>query len=122
MLLSNIESLLQSKDKYTATYMVYAELIKKWIEREAKRKPHKERKYYKENLERFSWEIALNIYRSREKRDGSLLVKGEEIKPFAEKHSINLEEMEMKSRSLLNRNARGEYKFSHKSVLEYFLG
>jgi len=34
---------------------------------------------------------------------------------------INLSEMDMKNRSLLNRNALGFYKFAHKSILEYFL-
>lgn len=34
---------------------------------------------------------------------------------------ISLKESQWRSRSLLNRNAEGYYKFSHKSVLEYFL-
>ena len=101
--------------------MLYAELIQKWIEREARRVPSDRREQYKQELLRFSREIALDIYRQRAERNGALLISGTEIKPFAEKHQIKLEEMELKSRSLLNRNARGEYKFSHKSVLEYFL-
>jgi hypothetical protein len=121
MLLSYIGDLLQSEHPYTATYMVYAELINKWIEREANKVPPARREHYKEELFRFSREIAVDIYRYRADRKGSLLIPGEVIKPFAEKHGINLEEMEMKARSLFNRNARGDYKFSHKSILEYFL-
>jgi hypothetical protein len=121
MLLSYIDDLLQSESPYTSTHMVYAVLIQKWIEREAHKVPHERRKHFKEELFRFSREIAVDIYRHRADRRGSLLIPGEEIKPFAEKHGINLLELEMKSRSLLNRDARGDYKFSHKSVLEYFL-
>jgi hypothetical protein len=121
MLLSYIDDLLQSQRPYTATYMVYAELINKWIDREAKRVSSEKREHYRQELFRFSREIALAIYQQREARDGALLIKGAEIKPFAEQHGIDLNDMEMKSRSLLNRNARGEYKFSHKSILEYFL-
>lgn len=76
---------------------------------------------YMEELYQFSREIAVDLYRRRDERQGSLLISGKEIQPFADKHGIKLSEMEMRSRSLLNRNARGEYKFSHKSVLEYFL-
>jgi hypothetical protein len=121
MLLSYIDDLLQSQRLYPATYMVYEELIAKWIDREAKRVPSEKREHYRQELARFSREIALDIYRQREARDGALLIEGAEIKPFAEQHGIDLNDMELKSRSLLNRNARGEYKFSHKSILEYFL-
>jgi Leucine-rich repeat (LRR) protein len=40
---------------------------------------------------------------------------------FAEEYGIGLEELEIRSRSLLNRNAEGKYKFAHKSILEYLL-
>ena len=121
MLLSYIEDLLQSDRSYTAPYQVYAELIQKWIAREAQKVSPDRRKHYKDDLFHFSREIARNIYENRQQRAGGLMIPGREIQPFAEKHHINLSEMEMKSRSLLNRNARGDYKFSHKSVLEYFL-
>lgn len=121
MLLSHIEDLLQREQSYTATYQVYEELIHRWIEREAQKVRPDRRKRYVEELFRFSREIAVDIYHHREERKGSLLIPGEAIKPFAENHGINLEDMEMKARSLLNRNAPGDYKFSHKSILEYFL-
>lgn len=121
MLLSYIEDLLKSEHTYTATYTVYAELINRWVEREARKFPPERREHYMEELYQFSREIAVDLYRRRVERQGSLMMSSEEIQPFAEKHGITLNEMEMKSKSLLNRNAHGEYKFSHKSVLEYFL-
>ncbi len=121
MLLSYIEDLLQNKLPYTSAYMVYAELINKWIEREVRKVPSERRKRYMDELYKFSREIAVDIYRHRAERQGSLLIRGKEIQPFADKHGIKLSDIEMKSKSLLNRNARGDYKFSHKSVMEYFL-
>ena len=121
MLLSYIDDLLESNRKYEYSYQVYEELIDKWIEREARHLPVKERREnYKEELFTFSRVVVLDIYRSREKRDG-LFIHRDDIESFAKKHGIQLKHMEMKSRSLLNRNASSQYKFSHKSILEYFL-
>ena len=121
MLLSYIEDLLQSQQTYTSTYAVYAELINKWIERETEKVLPERRERYTEELYQFSREIAIDLYRRRTERQGSLMISSTEIRPFADKHGIRLSEMEMKSKSLLNRNAQGFYKFSHKSILEYFL-
>jgi hypothetical protein len=121
MLLSYIDDLLESRQKFESTCQVYKYLIDKWIEREAQRLPEKELKVnFKKELFKFSGEIALDIYRKRKNRNG-LFIDGEEIKPFAIEHHVKLEDMELKSRSLLNRDAQGQYKFSHKSILEYFL-
>ena len=121
MLLSYVDDLLESDRPYTAPYMVYVELIQKWVEREAQKMPSERKKHYEEELFTFSREIARDIYTNRKQRQGTLMIPGKEVQSFADKHTIKLSEMEMKGRSLLNRNARGEYKFSHKSVLEYFL-
>ncbi len=121
MLLGYIEDLLKGEQTYTSTYTVYAELINKWIERESHKVSSERREHYTAELYQFSREIALNLYRHREERQGSLMISSKEIQPFADRHGIQLSEMEMKSKSLLNRNAQGQYKFSHKSILEYFL-
>jgi hypothetical protein len=120
MLLNYIDDLLKSSRKYEFTFQVYEELNKLWIERESRRYKRDEREGFKKELYKFSREITLDIYRNRETRKG-LIIDAKEIEPFARRHNIRLGDMEIKSRSLLNRNARGEYKFSHKSVLEYFL-
>lgn len=120
MLLSYIDDLLEANRDFEYAYQIYKELIKKWIDREAKRLGINKREQFKNELFKFSKDIALNIYQHRKSRNG-LFVNGEDFKSFAEKHHIELAEMEMKSRSLLNRDAKGMYKFSHKSILEYFL-
>lgn len=121
MLLNYIEDLLQRDKPYTSTCMVYTELIQRWIDREVEKAQPGRRDLYRKELQPFSRKIAVHIYTKRQERDGSLIIPGDEIQHFAEEHGIHLLELEMKSRSLLNRNARGDYKFSHKSILEYFL-
>ncbi|MEZ4829318.1 MAG: hypothetical protein R3C61_23970 [Bacteroidia bacterium] len=120
MILSYMDDLIQEGKKFEYTSQLYQELIGKWINREAGRVPEERREKFREELYRFSREVALNIYRNRKFRNG-LFIGEPEIKQLAEKHRIELEEIEMKSRSLLNRNALGQYKFAHKSILEYFL-
>ena len=120
MLLSYIDDLLEDEQRYQYTYAIYQKLINKWIEREANRTMATTKDAYQRELYRFSKTIAVEIYNNRRKQH-RLSISAKEIAPFAEKYHIRLSEMEMKSRSLLNRNAHGEYKFSHKSILEYFL-
>lgn len=120
MLLSYIEDLLVSEIIFNYDYQIYEELIKKWIDREARREIESNREAYKRELNKFSKEVALDIYNNKESRSG-LIINSEEISPLAERHGIKLNELDLKSRSLLNRNALGEYKFSHRSIMEYFI-
>lgn len=120
MLLNYIDDLLEEMRHYDYTVQLYEVLIKKWIEREADRVLAERRDHFMEELFRFSQEIAINIYKNRAHRKG-LFIGQHEIKAFADRHKIQLGEIEMRSRSLLNRNVEGQYKFAHKSILEYFL-
>ncbi len=120
MLLSYIDDLLEEHSSFDYLSDLYRVLIQKWIDREAARVPETRREQFRDELYRFSREVALNIYANRKHRKG-LFIGEREIKGFAERHQVKLEEMELKSRSLLNRNVMGQYKFAHKSILEYFL-
>lgn len=120
MILSYIEDLLEEDVVYEYVTNLYRMVIKKWIQREADRVGPDRRESFKDELYRFSQEVALNIYSNRRNRNG-LFMTEREIRTFAENHEIKLEEIEIKSRSLLNRNMTGQYKFAHKSILEYFL-
>lgn len=119
MLLSYIDDLIESGRTYERTYQIYKELIKKWIDREVNRRP-KGKTEYRQQLYKFSRAIAINIYQNHKKR-GGLFVEGNDVLHFSRQQDINLQELELKSRSLLNRDVQGRYKFSHKSILEYFL-
>ncbi len=127
MLLSYIDDLVGEKKQFKYSYEIYEILIRKWIERESGKHAIGE-KYGKENYKKllydFSQALALNLYKSKERRGGYFIEKGEEIG-----NQLKLEEIEtyddsekdLKGKSLLNRNAEGRYKFAHKSILEYFL-
>lgn len=108
MLLSYIDDLILDKtQKYDYTYEIYKQLVDKWIERESV-----------ENiiLYEFSEKLAEYMYMNRR-----FYVEGNEIEKLCIKYGIKIKDIEAKSRSLLNRNANGDYKFAHKSILEFFL-
>jgi hypothetical protein len=120
MLLNYIDVLLESNKPYKYTYEIYDGLINGWITRESLRvKPDREARF-KEDMYDFSSEIAIDIYDNRISRNG-LFVDLETIKKYNENDKLEVELWEMTSRSLLNRDGLGMLKFSHKSILEYFL-
>ncbi len=120
MLLGYVDDLVNHEKAFVYTFQIYDVLIKKWIDREANRVESAKRNKFKEQLYDFSKAIAIDIYQNRKKRN-ELSIDGEDIKPFAVNNNINLSDLDLRSRSLLNRNSEGQYKFSHKSILEYFL-
>ncbi|UPT71223.1 MAG: hypothetical protein M0D53_02100 [Flavobacterium sp. JAD_PAG50586_2] len=119
MLLSYIKDLINSNKKYNLTFEIYETLLAAWVARESNRYPHNEREKFKQNLYKFSNEIALYIYANYS--ENGLFVKLDKALEIAKKHSINLNNLEIKSRTLMNRNSEGSYKFSHKSIYEFFL-
>lgn len=120
MLLSYIDLLVDSNVPYTYSFQIYGVLVDEWIKREAKIKKADERLNYEKELRKFSIAVAEYIYINRNK-SGGYYISENEILGFSKLYNINLNDMEMKSRSLLNRNEEGQYKFSHKSILEFLL-
>lgn len=53
--------------------------------------------------------------------NNTVYIRVSEIQKICEEYGIQLSSFEAKSRSLLNRNANGYYKFAHKSILEFVL-
>ena len=67
----------------------------------------------------------MNLYEKRDERNGYFITKDDFIKDsngiqITDVDSYGMTETEVRSKSLLNRNAEGKYKFSHKSIFEYF--
>lgn len=131
MLLSYIEDLVKSEKNYNFSFQIYEEMIDKWLDRESK-KPRiaakfKNEEQLKEALKTFSQKLAVYLYENREKHGGYFLPKGktfdEGILTIAdiEGENMSISAHIGKTKSLLNRDAAGNYKFSHKSILEYFL-
>lgn len=99
---------------------IYEILVNWWIKRESFKIGDKDRKEFIRNMNKLSTEMAVNIYLNRRKRKG-LLIKYKDLSKFSKDLNINLSQLEVAGKSLLNRDAKGRYKFAHKSILEYLL-
>ena len=124
MLLSYIDNLLETtsdnnvimkRGKLTISY-VYDVLINRWIQREANRIHLEDRKSFIENMYEFSKALAVYMYTNKR-----IKVQDIEIFKIAKDNEIKLTELELKGKSLLNRDSSGYYKFAHKSILEFLL-
>ncbi len=80
MLLNYVNDLLESEADFQDTHEIYAELINKWIEREANRVGLARREKYEKELMRFSREVALDINAKKNQRNG-LFIQPPTIRP-----------------------------------------
>jgi formylglycine-generating enzyme required for sulfatase activity len=116
MLLSYIEDLMASPvlAKEDSEYQVYNALIESWLNREKSKYPD----ISKENLSDASIILATILQIkglrgiSEEKLD-KLISKIARLRP--------VKEIDLKGRSLLNRNSEGDYRFSHYSIQEFLV-
>lgn len=122
MLLSYIDYLVDEQREYKNTYQIYEKLVAKWIEREAdKRRYHADaREKFKQDLHQYSRLVALEIYRQRAYAN-MLYLKKESALAIAREHNIDLQDYEITGQSLLTRDAEGNWKFAHKSILEFLI-
>jgi len=131
MLLSYIGDLISSKRNYEYSFQIYEELIHQWIIRESI-KPSVIKRYghgthFADTLKRFIDIFAWDLYINREIRGGFFIDGNERIRNASFHQDdfgtdfLKLTDNDKKTRSLLNRNSIGKYKFAHKSILEYLL-
>ncbi|NUO81177.1 DUF1566 domain-containing protein [candidate division KSB1 bacterium] len=114
MLLAYIEDLVYTEPAIKYSIELYEMLVEAWLARE-------ESKVYglrKEQLSQFSESLAVDLYINREHR-GAERIPREELAVLAKEWGIPLEDWQLSGRSLLNRDAEGNYKFAHRSVMEY---
>ncbi len=112
MLLSYIPEILKKNVQINSDYELYEVLVASWIEREKRFIPDSEA------LERFSKKLAWDLHRNREKR-GAERIPHEELLALKGAWELPLERWQMRNRSLLNRDAEGNYKFAHRSIMEF---
>lgn len=120
LLLSNIDDLINSKDRYKYGFQIYQALIKSWLERESRRQ-----KLYGADKLKFVSQIpliskaaAFTLYKNLDKNPSCTMTK-EQLDEFESLHPLH--NAELRLNSLFNRDVRGNWKFSHKSFFEYFL-
>ncbi|MEO0639734.1 MAG: SUMF1/EgtB/PvdO family nonheme iron enzyme, partial [Bacteroidota bacterium] len=120
MLLSHIDLFLEEEDmEYQTAVDIYEVMVRKWIGRDASRKLTDEELFRTEQY-RFAKRLALYLYQKWE-RASKLDISRDELRVVSQSWEIQLNEKEKTSESLLNRDADGYIKFSHKSIFEYFL-
>jgi hypothetical protein len=111
MLLTFIPDLLITNPTIRYSSDLYEALIQAWLVRES-------RWVNAANLEAFSERLSVDLYVHRGRRHAERVPR-EELTTLARRWEIPLEEWQLGARSLLNRDATGNYKFSHRSIMEY---
>jgi formylglycine-generating enzyme required for sulfatase activity len=112
MLLSYIPDIIENDENIQNTAQLYETMIQKWLIRE--------KRWVKEPdiLLRFSEMLAVDIVVNKSKR-GFERIPESELGELANQWQIQLENWQITGRSLLNRDAEGNFKFAHRSILEY---
>lgn len=122
MLLNYLNYLVDSNEDFYTTYQLYNILTKKWLDREADKRESNtiRRELFKNDLTVLSQKVAVRIY-----EDG-----GHKSKSYVKKHialelsieeKLNLTDYQITGQSLLVRDIDNNWKFAHKSILEFFL-
>jgi hypothetical protein len=114
MLLAYVDDLIRSGKSFTNSYQIYEEMVDAWLERE---KAHVQDK---EALRTFSNKLAVDLFQHSKERRGER-IPYTEIDPIAKQFGITLATWQLAGRSLLNRDALGNYKFAHRSILEFLV-
>lgn len=107
MLLGKLDELINDNVNYEYTFQIYERLVINWL--------HRENVEYKK-LVRFTERTAITMYKK-----GTIYLSSEEINDICKNYGIKIYLIDAKSKSLLNRNGNGDYKFAHKSIYEFIL-
>jgi hypothetical protein len=112
MLLSRIDDLVDADQNAKYSFQLYEEMVSGWIKRE------KGFVNESDQLRNFSERLAANLYLNRGMR-GAERVTRDEIESLAKEWDISIFPGNLSGRGLLNRDAEGNYKFAHRSIMEY---
>jgi formylglycine-generating enzyme required for sulfatase activity len=111
MLLAHIPDLIDDGKNVQHVTELYEIMIEAWLERESDWIP-------KETLLDFSEQVAIDIFAKREERDMER-IPYEELCELIAECGLNEPNWKFTGRSLLNRDAGGNFKFAHRSIMEF---
>jgi formylglycine-generating enzyme required for sulfatase activity len=119
MLLAHIEDLVASTLTDWNEYAVYQALVQAWLDREERRL----RKEGHQAITAASLARASMLVASHLQRNGLRFLSEPKLEELIQAHPElgHLAQIKFGGRSLLNRNAQGDYRFSHFSVQEYLV-
>lgn len=116
MLLAYINDLLDKDIGSTYACDAYEELINAWL--------HREEGIFKEirseGLRKFSDKLAVDLILKRKERRAEKISR-EDIESLSKEWNIDMSSWHLSGRSLLNRDAIGNFKFAHRSFMEYLV-
>lgn len=117
LLLSYIQEFLDTRNYNWNQYTVYDFLVRNWLQREVTRKLEGKGVKSKDLLEAC---IALAINLHKQERTE---ISTNELDELISKNPIlsNISHINIKGRSLLNRNSKGDYRFSHYTIQEFLV-
>jgi hypothetical protein len=113
MLLKHIPDIARSGKRVHEMSELYEFMVNEWLKRESEW-------ISQVQLMTMSQLLAIELFANRRERQGELIDKSR-MAQFLSKHNFRVKQGMFEHRSLLNRDADGNYKFSHRSILEYLL-
>ena len=118
LLLSHLDDILESNQEYFTLSEIYTALINAWIKREVRFASGGEDAALCNKLYDFSLHFALELFANRERSTNMRMAK-DQYTAFINANGYT--DYNFSGRSLINRDAVGTMKFSHKTFYEYFL-
>lgn len=110
MLLTYLPDVMRVGQRIEYAFQIYELMVERWLKREKGIDPIQ--------LREFSEWLATDLYTNREKRKAEWLPP-DEFSKLLPKYNSALDAVAVRRRSLLNRDARGNLKFAHRSIMEY---
>ncbi len=114
MLLTHIDTFINSKNKFYFITQLYKEIVNAWLQREEDILLG----VNKQELQEFSENLSYDLVFNRNIRKGER-IPGSQLEDLAKNWNIRMRKWQLTGRSLLNRDAVGNYKFAHRSIMEY---
>ncbi|MDT4895927.1 MAG: hypothetical protein QOH25_1004 [Acidobacteriota bacterium] len=111
MLLAYIPDVIESGAEVTFTFQLYEIMVEEWLKRER-------RWIEKDVLREFSENLAVDLYINRQRRKSERIPRAE-FTEILQRQGVSIDHWKYTARSLLNRDANGNLKFAHRSIMEY---
>lgn len=124
MLLDNIDIIINERKNFNYECEIYETLIQAWIKRESKKQQNRTntKESFEDEMNNFISLAAKHAYENLQSGNGiGLYIEVPFLEDIAKRNDIHLDCVDLSTRSLLNRNSKGRFKFSHKTILEYLL-
>jgi hypothetical protein len=112
-ILTHIQNLMKPGQSLNSEFHIYSQLFEEWLEM-AQQQTGEE----KAILSGFVKKIAVEIFANRHRR-GSERLTQVEIEPFLRGSKLKLANLQLSQCSFINRDSKGNYKFSQRSLLEF---